>query len=222
MHGDGCLVQLEVRVVGVRLVDTICILGRNERGGFAYVFGSVVAGPIVDDVHIGGCRRRRASCGASYSFHRFALRGDGAHVGAVGSHRIVDGDFLLFPLGIEGMVLRAVTHEVLVCCDVGRGVAIVGVTAACVDEPKISGHVLMGINLFYVADPALEVVAFAGGSRGDGCGLVNLDVLARRDFAAGVIVVPVDEGQGFLVLLGVDGLELHRVCVGAVRVEAAR
>ena len=118
------------------------------------------------------------------------------------------------PQSVEGMMLRAVTDKVLIG-SYGRSAVS---TLRVVGDKQCRGGGVRSV-LLDVSHPALEDVALAGRCSGNRDGLVDLDVLALGNKTAGVIVVPVDEGQDFLVLLHIDRLDQDRIGILLARVK---
>ena len=115
MHGNRGLVQLEMRIVRVRLVHAVVVLaGREVRFG-AHGLRTIIARPVVESVRAGRWRRRRASGGATDHLDNLGYRRNRAHVGAVGVDRVVDGYLILLPYREHGVI-----GEILVGRDLRR------------------------------------------------------------------------------------------------------
>ena len=118
-----------------------------------------------------------------------------------------------FPLGVHGVVLVAV-NEMFIGSYSRSTVSMFRI----IGDKEVRKSCSVSV-LFNAADPAQELIAVAFRSCGNGNSLVDLDVLALGDQTAGVVVVPVDEGQDFLILLNIDGLEQDGVGILLARVK---
>ena len=213
VHGDVCLVQLEVSVVGVLLILTAGVLVRREVGVFANMLGAVVNGPVVKDVS-----RRRSSCGRTYSGtglnqNGFARGVNRSHAGAVGSHSVVNGDFALFPHGEEVFV-----GLFLISCNLGGSVTVnIRVT-------RTGPHKEVGSGATLGLGPTLEGVARARLSADDIHGLIDLDTgigVVQRTLAivlGTVVAVPIDVRRSLDFFVPVHGLQLDDVVIVVIRV----
>ena len=208
VHRDGSLVQLEVRVVGVRLVEAI-VLGRREVRIRANGLRTVINGPVVEDIGPRGSRGGRASRSSGVNLHGLRSRGNRTHVGAVGSHRIADGDLVLLPHGVDVLV-----RQLLICRNLrGRIVVHVGIPRARPDQ-EVRGGAALGLG------PTLEGVAGTGR-----CGRVDVHSLVDLDTRVGaiqrtlafvlgaVVAVPVDVRRGLFLDVLVHSLQANDIVV---------
>ena len=119
-----------------------------------------------------------------------------------------------FPFGVERMVLGTVTNQVLISSHLRRRIAIAGIATTRIHEPELAFDILVSSWLFLKAtNPAEELIAGANWGIGNGRCLIDLNILARVISISSVIIVPIDKGQSFFVLLNVLCLQLHRIGV---------
>ena len=97
MNSDRRLVQFKVGIICMLFIKAVSILRRHEVGICAYLFSPLINSPVVKNIGLGGCCRSGSSGATRINFDCLTGRGNRAHAGAVGSHRIVDGHFSLFP-----------------------------------------------------------------------------------------------------------------------------
>ena len=206
VHGDRSLIQLEVRIVGVRLIDVVRVLAGNKRGLVTNMHCTIIASPIVDNIRAGAGSSRRAGSRSGRSLDRLGRGIDSTLAGAVGSDRVVDGYIVLFPNGEEIIIRKLLVGRNLRCNVTGS--ILVGRTGP---DEEVSGRAALGLG------PALEGIAVAGRSRQDINSLVDCKILilvkerALAFILAAVVAVPINKGIGRL--LGVDKLcaELYGV-----------
>ena len=188
------LVQLEVRVVSVFLIDTVCVLIGNKLSCVAHRLCTVIAGPVVDDVHVRAGSSRRAGSRSGRRLDRLGRGSDSTPAGAVGSDRVVDGYIVLFPHSEEILIRLLLVGRYLRCSGTGRRrVARTG------PDEEVSVRAALGLG------PALEGIAFTGLRAKDINSLVDLDAgvgMIEHTLAVvltAVVAVPVDVRRlGFL------------------------
>ena len=206
VHGDRSLIQLEVRIVGVRLIDVVRVLAGNKRGLVTNMHCTIIASPIVDNIRAGAGSSRRAGSRSGRSLDRLGRGIDSTLAGAVGSDRVVDGYLVLFPHG-EEIIIRLVFVGRNLRCSVTVSIR-VGRTGP---DEEVSGRAALGLG------PALEGIAFTGLRTKDINGLVDLELLVgtiQRALAAviaAVVAVPVDVGRSVLLDLDVLRTQLDRI-----------
>ena len=204
------LVQLEVRIVGVRLIDAVSVRAGNKRGRVTNMHCTIIAGPVVDDVHVRAGSSRRAGSRSGRDLDRLGRGSDSTPAGAVGSDRVVDGYIVLFPHSKQIFI-----RLLFVSCNMCRCRAARSGVLRTVPHEEVSGRAALGLG------PALEGIAFTGLCTKDINSLVDLDVgvgMIERTLAvilAAVVAVPVDVRRGLNFLVLIDSLQLDGVVVVA-------
>ena len=204
------LVQLEVRIVGVRLIDAVSVRAGNKRGRVTNMHCTIIAGPVVDDVHVRAGSSRRAGSRSGRDLDRLGRGSDSTPAGAVGSDRVVDGYIVLFPHSEEILIRLLLIGRNLRCSVTGS----IRVARTAPNE-EVRSRTALGLG------PALEGIAGAGLHAKDVNSLVDLDAgvgMIERTLAvilAAVVAVPVDVRRGLYFLVLIDSLQLDGVVVVA-------
>ena len=203
------LVQLEVRIVGVRLIDAVVLAG-NERGCLAHMLCAIIASPVVDNVRVGTGSSRRAGSRSGRRLDRLGRGSDSTPAGAVGSDRVVDGYIVLFPHSKQIFI-----GLLFVSCNMCRCRAARSGVLRTVPHEEVRSRTALGLG------PALEGITRTGRSGQDINSLVDLDAgvgiieLALAIVLTAVVAVPVDVRRGLYFLVLIDSLQLDGVVVVA-------
>ena len=215
---DRSLVQLEVRIVGVRLIDSASVLAGNELGRIAHMLCTIIAGPVVNDILCCGRASGRSRSRSARSLDRFGCGSNRNALisAAVGSDRIVDRYVSLFPNREEIFI-----GLLFVSCNMrssGTGRRRVARTGP---DEEVSGRAALGLG------PALEGIAFTGLCTKDFNSLVDLDAgvgMIERTLAvilAAVVAVPVDVRRGLFFLILIDSHQLDGVGIMVALINGA-
>ena len=227
VNGVVSLIQLEVRVVGVRLIKAI-VLGRNKlstcTGNLSFL---IINGPVIENVSRRGRLRGRTLRCTRYGLDFILVVRHGAHVGAVSCHLVLNDNILLFPNGHKCIVLA-----VFVSCDLCCNLRVVGIARPpVVVLVPIDKHgarsILRSISCvvarFRHLCPADKLVAIACGSSLDINSFINVESLSgswvRVNRARGtVILIPINMRRSALVNRGILGTQLDGISLGSITV----
>ena len=202
------LVQLEVRVVGMRLIEAITVLGRDERCCFANMLGTIVNSPVVEDVGLRGSRGGRAGRSSGVNLHGLRIARYQAHSFLALGHRIVDSDLLLLPDSIEILIGILFVSSNLSSC----------VTVVCISARVVPSNPGRGCGS--ALRPSLERISSTSGNilalakAIDVHSSIDLDGLVLAISIGGpVVLIPIDVRRGSLFGVLVDSLQLDGVGV---------
>ena len=131
VNRDRSLVQLKVRIVGVRLIDAVSVLTGSKLSLIAHMLRTIIASPIVDNVRVRAGSSRRAGSRSGRRLDRLGRGIDSTPAGAVGSDRVVDGYIVLFPNRIQ-----IFDRSLLIGCNLRNGISVIGVSSVRIRQPR--------------------------------------------------------------------------------------
>ena len=217
----------------MRFIDAGSVLAGREVRSIANMLCTIVAGPVVDDVHFGVGRGGGASGRARGSLDGFRGRRDRALARAVGGDGIVDGYIILFPDGehgvvrmilvrsdlgsrLAGNVAQMVCSVALVVVEIGRCATLGPVGRILFPSQRLRQRDIAGISVDtdFNSCPTEELIPIACRRSRNVDPSVDCDVLILLERSAAVILIPIDMGGRGLLGVDVDSLQTNRIFLG--------
>ena len=144
----------------MRLVDAVCILGGHKGCFIPNMLGTIVASPVIDDIHIAGCSCGGADSCTRCSLNRFRHRRNSTHTLTVFSNSVVDGYFVLYPDG-EHCVIRQVFIRGNLCDDCTSCAAQMIFAILCVVQIQVrSSQILRPVRVICFPSRGLRSSSF--------------------------------------------------------------